>query len=141
MTLLENEPVRARPKHPSLSLPLSLSLFAPYAAPRRSLFVLYTGCGGNRAASSSPVKREGRVGKERERFQGYGMVAPLVSFLPFFFFFFSFVSCFFPRGEENLRLKLDRVGSIARTRGELSIARERERVSRGENCIVSNKLK
>ena len=51
------------------------------------------------------------------------------SFSFFFFFFVAFPRflVFFPRGGENLRLKLDRVGLIARARGELSTAWEEKR--------------
>lgn len=125
MTLLENEPVRATPSPTTL-----------LRHPLRPLFALYTGCGGNRTVPSS---REKRVSKEREmeggresvdtRFQGYGMVAsscffPLVSFCSSFCFCFL---TFFLRDAGNLRLKLDRVGLIARARGELLVAR----ISRG----------
>lgn len=119
-----------------------MSLYAPPQAPPRcyatlsGLYLRYIQGAVEIARFHRQGKREFRKserGREREsvdtRFQGYGMVAsscffPLVSFCSSFCFCFL---TFFLRDAGNLRLKLDRVGLIARARGELLVAR----ISRG----------
>lgn len=78
MTLLENEPVRAIPSP-------------------RALFVLYTGCGGNRAAPSSRIESRKEEERVETRFQGCGMVVLIFLYhyllslsLSLLFFAFSF---------------------------------------------------
>ena len=71
------------------------------------------------------------------RFQGCGMVVLIFLYhylLSLSLFLFYFLLFLFVRGGENLKLKLDRVGSIARARGEFL---EGETV---KIVLLSNKL-